>query len=286
MSSIFLRFAARHNLSVFPAIFGSNIDFEILKDWIRRPKPSEMHTYNMVFLHTHNLIGPVPAATFKFYSSIIRDAAVVTIVREPFAHALSWLAYFKAPRSNAELFQMIHSEVLPNNVGSLDFGIDNEEQALHFLQDFWHKFDLVCLLEDIDRCLVLLRRRMNWDPLDITYLHLQDLSKDPVRFDGQKVFKAPKFESLPARTQRTLRKKTLLDRLIYQAATKLWNALLDEQDESFAREVAAFRDIQGRLSEVCTLHSRHPACRWYSVSGSNYHTLVVDKHAAVVDFLE
>jgi hypothetical protein len=140
------------------------------------------HAYDTAFQH---LSGTAPLAfpirqAIKFYQEIIQDPLVFTIVREPLSHALSWLAYFKIPKSIEELQDLVIGPAMPVNPLAADFALRTHSDVESFLHTEIHNFRLVCLAEAFDECLVMLKRVLNWSFLDITYLRLLDASSTPL----------------------------------------------------------------------------------------------------------
>ena len=70
----------------------------------------------------------------------------------------------------------VDARVLGRKSGVLasEFGLKTKEDVDVFLNSTWKDFELVCLTEYFDECLVMMRRRFNWNMLDITYLRLLD----------------------------------------------------------------------------------------------------------------
>eukprot|EP00042_Codosiga_hollandica_P027985 m.143676 g.143676 ORF g.143676 m.143676 type:complete len:100 (+) comp52647_c0_seq38:572-871(+) len=51
----------------------------------------------------------------RFYRAIIEDVQIMTIVREPLSHALSWLTYTQAVNDMNTLVRLIPTNSLPEN---------------------------------------------------------------------------------------------------------------------------------------------------------------------------
>ena len=115
---------------------------------------------------------------FDLYHYLIKDPAVITILREPIKHALSWACFYNLPQTLKDLEAKVKS-LKPNKVCE-EFGIVTLEQLKYFIANHFPKFELVCISEFFDECMVMMRRRFNWSLLDITYLRLLD--SEDVRF--------------------------------------------------------------------------------------------------------
>ena len=139
---------------------------------------NQTHMYDVAFQH---LSGQRPFAfsmdqLFTFYGNIIANPSVFTIVREPISHALSWIAYMKLPQTIDEVNSMIQGHELPNNLLCIDFGLSTASDVHQFLTRDMSRFSLVCIAEQFDECLVMMKRKFGWSMLDITYLRLLDAS--------------------------------------------------------------------------------------------------------------
>ena len=107
----------------------------------------------------------------KFYNSIIPDANIISIIREPISHAISYACYFYAPKTLEEFERVVEFNLTQSSM-SWDFGVWNITRAYDFLANDSNLFAFMCLTEEFDECLIMMRRLFNWDLLDITYLRL------------------------------------------------------------------------------------------------------------------
>lgn len=110
------------------------------------------------------------------------DVSVFTLFREPKQQYISW-AYFyyvpnKYPADPAEVFLSFLREQRNPNPLAGEFGLFSEGDVDTFLEKHFGNFKLILLSERFDECLVLLRRILNWDLIDITYMKILDSSKD------------------------------------------------------------------------------------------------------------
>ena len=112
-----------------------------------------------------------------FYDFIIDHPAVVTIVRHPYSHTLSHIAYRFPPSSPEGFNEMIHKHV-PRNALCAGLGLHNRTEIDEFLEHTSKRFSLICILEAFDECLVLMRRMFNWTMKDITYMNVLDSSQN------------------------------------------------------------------------------------------------------------
>eukprot|EP00042_Codosiga_hollandica_P027982 m.143570 g.143570 ORF g.143570 m.143570 type:complete len:241 (+) comp52647_c0_seq21:506-1228(+) len=198
----------------------------------------------------------------RFYRAIIEDVQIMTIVREPLSHALSWLTYTQAVNDMNTLVRLIPTNSLPENPMALDLGLRSEEDIMRFLTDDWHHFSLICIMEAFDECLVMMRRKFNWNMQVILYMRLLDKSVDSRRWDGAPMMDTPHIDDLPFEAQSTLRKKTSLDHFLYAMLRRRWEEAVLLEGPGFQEEVRVFKKVLGDFQNICKLHPKHPYCRW------------------------
>ena len=175
LASVFFRFAARSRLKIFHYGTSTVLPKTMWPVWNERVPTASQHQFNIIFQHLSGRGDVMPASFTKaldFYRAVLTNPKVVSIVREPTTHSLSWLCFYYVPQSIAALTQAIN--VLPFNLLSSEFDIRKKDELDVFLSTTWNEIDLMCVSELFDECLVMLRRRFNWDMLDITYLRLLD----------------------------------------------------------------------------------------------------------------
>ena len=180
MAAVLYRYAARHALRVFspPRSTATVLDPKLISQNPPYGSATDALARSNMFLH--HVSGPdagphVPLNdVIRFIGRIVHSPRqTVTLVREPLSHALSHLCYYMLPADIYDVERLLFQR-LQHNVMAQDFGITNEDDFETFAQGDFGLFDLVCITEYFDECLVMMRRRFNWDMLDITYIRLLD----------------------------------------------------------------------------------------------------------------
>lgn len=65
-------------------------------------------------------------------------------------------------------------------------------------------YSKVLLTEEFDEGLMVLRRLLKWDMVDMTYLSMYKTAKGSRRYDGKELVDAPHFDDLPEHVRRDL----------------------------------------------------------------------------------
>jgi hypothetical protein len=175
-SSVLNRFSAREDLRVFKLGIGSVIPKQSFWKAFEYDRESiKSKSYDTVFQHVSDHGDDMQlkmSTVFSFYNHIIDKPFVVSILREPISQTLSWLCFYRLPEDIAGVEQMI--EKIPSNIQCAEFGIKTRQQLDSFLANELNVFKLMCVSERFDECMVMMRRKLNWDMLDITYLRVND----------------------------------------------------------------------------------------------------------------
>jgi hypothetical protein len=187
MTGVLFRFACRHNARVLIEGHLTQTRFELVRQWRSEFDPlqlkvKEPQQFDMVFQHIVPALTKyrdirVPfSVTLQYYKFNIHEPFIFTIVREPVAAALSWLSYFeKKQKGETESHAIMR---IPENRQCSEFGIYTQEDLDSFLTNSFPSINLICLTEKFDECLVLLRRRLNWSPIDISYLQVHNRTEE------------------------------------------------------------------------------------------------------------
>jgi hypothetical protein len=180
LASVLYRFAARHGGKLFTFGPATVMPARTVVQWANSgvPAPYKLK-FNIAFQHLSGY-GRLPTSMgniFKLYNGLISSPRVITIVREPVSHALSWVTYMRTPPTLAHLSRLIESPEMPANTLAADFGLQTSQDVTNFVLRELPKFSLACISEQFDECLVMMRRSFNWSFLDITYMKLLDSSK-------------------------------------------------------------------------------------------------------------
>eukprot|EP00042_Codosiga_hollandica_P030785 m.181032 g.181032 ORF g.181032 m.181032 type:complete len:201 (+) comp53453_c0_seq1:800-1402(+) len=197
---------------------------------------------------------PKPHDYLLFYETILRRPAVLTIIREPLAHALSWLCFYRRPQKMEELVREM--ETMPENLMAKDLGLYSDSDVQRFLEtDSW-RFALICLTEMFDECLLMLKRKFGLSFREIMYLRQLD-SAQLQRNDAWLGITPPSPGSLPTEALRLLEQRTSLDFALYETCRHRFEQLVHEGGPNF----------QAELGEYKILLRQHHAASMREVSG-------------------
>jgi hypothetical protein len=130
----------------------------------------------------HGRPPPLPLPEMiEFFKYIIDKPLIITIMREPMEQVLSTMYYFltKDVQHNGLTATI---ETFPANPQCRELGITTDEELDRFIESGMDMFDLICVTEHFDECMVMLRRRMNWDMVDITYLRIHDAEENEIMY--------------------------------------------------------------------------------------------------------
>eukprot|EP00042_Codosiga_hollandica_P027986 m.143682 g.143682 ORF g.143682 m.143682 type:complete len:141 (+) comp52647_c0_seq39:474-896(+) len=105
---------AKNHLRIF-ATNGTNLSKALSETWKRNLASTDpTREFDMVYLHMSKSFAH-PDDYIRFYRAIIEDVQIMTIVREPLSHALSWLTYTQAVNDMNTLVRLIPTNSLPEN---------------------------------------------------------------------------------------------------------------------------------------------------------------------------
>jgi hypothetical protein len=196
LCSVLFRFASRHHSRIFNAggDIGATFPPSTFRSWSAHHRSLEKAHYNTLFRHVGRS-GELPPLhlheMIEFFQYIIDKPFIITVLREPLQHTLSYIFFYhKKEVSKLGLTKTI-DEHLPENPQCTELGITTDDQLNHFIESEMALFDMFCVTEHFDECMVMLRRRMNWDMVDITYLRVHDADEDEIMsvfFSSQRVF--------------------------------------------------------------------------------------------------
>ena len=178
LASVLFRYAARHNLRLFAMGPGTVMPSMYVKRLASFIPESRRHKFDIFFQHLSgtDTLEVNMTRVFRMFEGLIENPRVITIVREPLKHALSWACYMRTPRTIRGLYQLLGSKLMPSNTMAADFGITTRDQLDKFLATDFGRFELVCITELFQECLVMLMRRFGWSLLDITALSILESS--------------------------------------------------------------------------------------------------------------
>jgi hypothetical protein len=191
MASFLFRFASRHHSRFFIASDStdkraSTMSKKIFQSWAAHHKSLPKAKANTLLRHVayHSEPPPLPLPKLiEFYQYIIDKPFIVTLVREPMQHVISYMYWYERPKVEKLGLTEAIKQRLPTSPQCRELGITTDEQLDLFIESGMYLFDMICLTEHFDECSVMLRRRMNWDLLDITYLRVHDADEDVIMFE-------------------------------------------------------------------------------------------------------
>eukprot|EP00049_Salpingoeca_infusionum_P018838 m.359023 g.359023 ORF g.359023 m.359023 type:complete len:1247 (+) comp18374_c0_seq1:602-4342(+) len=272
VSGILFRYAARHGLRFH---HDGNWPF-IAPEILHKPPASIKEKFDITFsqMSPKGQFHGAVTSIFEFQDHILGPNHVKTLVmNEPTQHYINWLYFFVIAKKKkfppAEITRDFIKQRLNRNLFTQELGIRSYQELTAFFEEQLQKVDLILVTERLDESLVLLRRRMNWDMLDITYLKLNLAGR---RFDGKKYPVPPAVEKLDDDIANGIRDLLPLDYHLYQRVNKRLDELIAEE-EGFHDELNDFQNIQSRLSDVCMKFKEHGVCRWYRLS--TYETILI-----------
>ena len=176
LASVLFRYAARHRLRLF-ARSGTVINPALVQRLANTSHDTSAYSADVIFQHVSglgiDLAFPLRTA-LAFYRRVVPDPHIVTLMRNPLQQSLSWLCYYALPQDIFALERRIFDATLPDNLQCHEFGARSPEELTAFIEGEMRQFELFCISEMFDECLVMMRRRYNWDMLDITYIRLLD----------------------------------------------------------------------------------------------------------------
>ena len=275
LGSVFLRYGARHGLRLYKQAKGAGGH---TIEGIPEIRMFEQLAFDMCIQHTseegywnykmHDLV--------MFYNGIIRSPKLVTIVREPIEHYLSYYFYFIGAEDqyNLDTMQWYAAQGGLMNPLAGEFNVHTIEQLALFLSNDFPKFDFILVSDRMDESLLVMRKLFNWDLLDITYMRILDSgsTQGVRRYDGKKIRKTPKKESLTKAQYASVQSATLLDNEIYRMAVARLDAEISNYGPTFADDLRTFVAAQGALLSMCQSPTTEVAafCEWYQMEDMKY----------------
>ncbi|XP_078681645.1 galactosylceramide sulfotransferase-like [Branchiostoma floridae x Branchiostoma belcheri] len=198
-----------------------------------------------------------------FHSIMPNDTVYLAILREPFSHLKSAMNFYhlrwkySLPRKNTlteflrkpsfyeDPFRSQSKQPFSyTNLMSFDMGINfsarlDAEYVEAYVARLEREFMLVLILEYLDASLVLLKRYMCWDMVDILYKKIGSKS-----YDLKNVTATPELRAHHENWSRA-------DYILYRHFnTSLWEKI-NREGTDFWAEVKTFRDMHQRTYEFC-----------------------------------
>eukprot|EP00026_Physarum_polycephalum_P011091 Phypoly_transcript_11287.p1 GENE.Phypoly_transcript_11287~~Phypoly_transcript_11287.p1 ORF type:complete len:321 (+),score=31.24 Phypoly_transcript_11287:251-1213(+) len=250
IGNIFFRFGAHHGLRFRKAYSHiPDIQYEINSN-ISGPTAD-------IALYHHRPVQH--AKMMQFYRSVVPGGQFVSIVREPVSRYLSHYYYFASPENIS--FTAFLNSTKDYNFLAQDFGVFNQTELDDFLATGYKEFFFI-VLELLDETLVLLKQKMNWTLSDILYLKINDACAAGYRnFDKKPLTCFPTKSSLTSAEWQRVRENNELDSQLYNIALNQTKNTLAQQNQSFWKEVATFRQMLNELQTSCLFHvTPHHIC--------------------------
>ncbi|CAM9149828.1 unnamed protein product [Ectocarpus sp. 4 AP-2014] len=163
------------------------------------------------------------------YRRILRNTKAVnfvTVVREPRSHLLSYYYYFLQPQTQKSIGEFLTQAKHPRdpihrrlfNPLSAEFGVKKQQDLRYVLEKALPNAKMILLTEEFDEGLMVLRRLLRWEMVDMTYVSVFKTTAGARRYDGKPLVNSPRFEDLPVQVQQIIDQHTELDRVLYNAA--------------------------------------------------------------------
>lgn len=237
LSGVLFRFAARQGLRVFHRGEWPFLEAEVLE----APQESWQNKYDIIFSHLSpkgQWHGDFSTAS-RFYNAMLGpNHRRLLFLQDPHQHYISWLYYYIIPKKTrfrpVDVVQDFVKQRINRNLLCQEFNLRTIDVLNDFIQNELPRFDVILLKERLDESLVLLRRRMNWDLLDITYMLSPQVSR---RFDGRPLPPTPKSREITAEITTGIDSLIRMDKIFYAAASKRLDELIAAEDPSFKIEV-------------------------------------------------
>ncbi|CAN0014352.1 unnamed protein product [Ascophyllum nodosum] len=130
------------------------------------------------------------------------------------------------------------------NPMSAEFGIRTAEDMDDFLNHHLPHFTLVLLTEHFDEGLMVLRRQLGWDMIDVTYHAMLKTSAGEKRYDGKTLLNVPHYEDLSTDVQNRIDSLTNLDQKLYAAAEAHYAKRREAVVDHLADDLKQFEELQ------------------------------------------
>eukprot|EP00903_Cladosiphon_okamuranus_P017350 g15984.t1 len=187
------------------------------------------------------------------YRKILRDSKPVnfiTLMREPRSHLISYYYYYMQPETQESLSEFLtnskstwrHKRLI--NPLSAEFGVTNQEDLDYMLNTGFPNHKLIILTEQFDEGLMVLRRLLGWDMVDMTYLTKNETVDGARRYGGVTLVTPPQFDDLPEDVQQIIDNQTEMDRILFDAAKQEYEKRRDSVAEYLEADLADFEQLQ------------------------------------------
>ncbi|CBJ28709.1 Sulfotransferase [Ectocarpus siliculosus] len=283
MAMILVRYARRHDMKL--ASFGGNHVSAIpLTEAVQQIEESGERVDVMHYHYTaYGSFDGRWAEAKAMYEKIMREGErinYITVVRSQRSHFLSYYYYYVQPEvqlsvqhffgSNRQDPQFQYQRRRLTNPLCAEFGIHNGEQLAQFIETELPDFRLVLLTEAFDEGLMMMRRILGWEMIDMTYSRMMETKAGGARWDGKELKNVPHWEDLPTWVQDRVDANTALDKMLYDAAVSHYNKMKAVAAMEIEDDLKEFDELQKTVNGYLALNSSSEAIRWYSGSAQPY----------------
>lgn len=224
---------------------------------------------------------------YHFYKGDNPNASLVTVLRDPVSHYLSYYYYFIEPAQQHVTLQQYIQRKGVGNLLSREFALYNHKDVDEFLAEYGDKFAFILITNRFDESLVAMSLEFGWSLADITYLKLLDshATHGSKRWDGKPIKSTPRIASLDSETLKKIENITQLDKRLYDFASKQLDSKIAAAGEAFDKTLKSFRVINQNLHEFCSCkyHTQNQKefCAWYRMTDLQYEESVIHGHPIV-----
>eukprot|EP00054_Salpingoeca_dolichothecata_P005036 m.32864 g.32864 ORF g.32864 m.32864 type:complete len:414 (-) comp15083_c0_seq1:91-1332(-) len=293
VASIFFRLAARYQQRIL-SYKGLHIlrPFSKQKNTSLSRPPAQLFEISLQHLSGTCCLEGSFEQLMKFYKQQLGPSVqVVTIIRQPVQHFLSWFYFYQEPVG--EKLQTFVKDATYHELLFAEFGIYKHNEMESFLNDpsnFDNIFFLVA--ERLDESLVALQLQYGLKVQDITFQSLLRSDQVHTRWDGKKIKQTPKWTSMPQDVIEHIQRGTVYSQRLYDLAVNRLDQRIQTWDRDvFQRHLNNFRTLQYTLTSVCSpscsssevtssFGSVNRLCKWYNVVDKKYEKTISKRSLA------
>eukprot|EP00752_Nemacystus_decipiens_P002360 g2229.t2 len=287
-ATIFYRYGKRHNLNV--ANFDGHQSSIELPDAVKQiqesGKPVDLMHYHHAWDGFYEGRWDKAKAAYR---KIMRDPSnmkLVTVMREPVSHYLSYYYYFLQPEVGLSITEYMELSKSPedpryraafqrrnDNVGwhgfkllhnplCAEFGIRTAQELDDFIANDLPEFAMILLTEQFEEGLAVFMRMFNWRPIDMTYCRVIETKAGVARYDGKMLADVPKIRDLPSEVVTEIKRQTQLDQALYKAAVKIYLEKRAPYEDRLEADVRRIRTVQSAVHGYLEFDPNSPAHEW------------------------
>eukprot|EP00939_MAST-03C_sp_MAST-3C-sp1_P002591 g2591.t1 len=270
LGGILFRWSARHGKRACCAKPHTHNE-HVLNNMRKRRETFDVFLNHVAMWHK-SPVGRMPQILDSL-RDIVPQARIVTSVREPISHFVSFYNYFirKTHRDvsdgSVETFASSPGEF--DSPLAADFGIRSASALRELLEGELDRATWI-IQDRFVESLVLMRRVFNWDMADVLYAEMTYSSRKRGsfrRYDGKVVEPTQETESLPTDVRAKIEEATSLDRELYDTARERVLSDTPRQHDieatEFLRECDALRRANELLSELCDAGDATRSPLWF-----------------------